>query len=492
MGSRTVFELRFPLVPEPLAEECGDVHIECGGGTEDLRVAGPAETLVTLRAVGRDFKEIVALSPADIAVKLIDFRLPALKGAGCLQFRVQYDCRDFDFIRRTGELKSVHLRIAETVERETGFPCEFLFKGSRGRVIVRGTRTAVIQVVKRTVLIEHFPETDREQAPGISFDSDPDPAGNVLPEVPDADIRPRAEQFHRGDFHDFPYGEAAFLHQRRRVRGTFPRNGIAPCGVIETATVPSRHLKAGVIHFAVVNVRIENRACRRFPAFAAGDRFACAVLVKNFQARKKFRICTVEIAAAPAEVSAVPAVAENRADRIAPAFQTACDIVTHILNLLREIGPAGDEIIVSDPLTIDPCLEKPACGDIEPGFCNLFPTDKIMPEIRAWRGTCRVVAVKMNPSGVPFGVMPERDFKLRDFTCLRLHAVFVPDRHLPADMLTGYKFFSAPFHVQRLIGLHTPGIPQIRISGKQFRFVRRGENPVGGLPETCPARRYLP
>ena len=130
----------------------------------------------------------------------------------------------------------------------------------------------------------------------------------------------------------------------------FSRNGIAPCGVIETAVVPPRHLKTGVIHFAVVNVRIENRACRRFPAFAAGDRFACAVLVKDFQAS--------------AEVSAVPAVAENRADRVAPAFQTACDIVTHILNLLREIGPAGDEIVVSDPFPVDPCLEKSARGDI--------------------------------------------------------------------------------------------------------------------------------
>ena len=176
MGSRTVLELRFPLVPEPLAEERGNVHIECGGGTEDLRIAGPAETLVTLRAVGRDFKEIVALSPADIAVKLIDFRLPALKGAGCLQLRMQYDCRHFDFIRRSGKLEAVHLRITETVERETGLPCKFLLKRSGGRIIVRGTRTAVIQVVKRTVLIEHFPETDREQASRIAFDLDPDPA----------------------------------------------------------------------------------------------------------------------------------------------------------------------------------------------------------------------------------------------------------------------------------------------------------------------------
>ena len=272
----------------------------------------------------------------------------------------------------------------------------------------------------------------------------------------------------------------------------FSRNGIAPCGVIETAVVPPRHLKTGVIHFAVVNVRIENRACRRFPAFAAGDRFACAVLVKDFQARKEFRICTVEIAAASAEVSAVPAVAENRADRVVPAFQTACDIVTHILNLLREIGPAGDEIVVSDPFPVDPCLEKSTRGDIKPGFCDLFSTGEFMPEIRAGRGTCRIVAVKMNPPRFPFGIMLKRDFKLRDFTCLRLHAVFVPDCHLPADMLTGSKFFSAPFHIQRPIGLHTSGIPQIRVSCKQFRFVRCGENPVGGLTETGPVRRYLP
>jgi hypothetical protein len=50
-GDAAVVVLVRGHVAQPLGEEPGDVHVEGGGGGEDLRVARPAQPLVALRAI---------------------------------------------------------------------------------------------------------------------------------------------------------------------------------------------------------------------------------------------------------------------------------------------------------------------------------------------------------------------------------------------------------------------------------------------------------
>ncbi len=66
-------------VQQPAADERGHVGLEAGGGQEDLRVGGPAEPLVALRAVGRDADVVAALAPGDVADQLGDHRIGALQ-----------------------------------------------------------------------------------------------------------------------------------------------------------------------------------------------------------------------------------------------------------------------------------------------------------------------------------------------------------------------------------------------------------------------------
>ena len=59
-------------IAQPLREKSRDVEVERRGGREDLRVAGPAQPLVALRAVGRHVEEVAALAPYDILLQPVE------------------------------------------------------------------------------------------------------------------------------------------------------------------------------------------------------------------------------------------------------------------------------------------------------------------------------------------------------------------------------------------------------------------------------------
>ena len=75
VGDGAVFVLIGLDVAEPLGEEPGHVHVQGGGGGEDLGIPGPAHALVALGAVGGDVEEIPLLAPDDVAQELVDQRL---------------------------------------------------------------------------------------------------------------------------------------------------------------------------------------------------------------------------------------------------------------------------------------------------------------------------------------------------------------------------------------------------------------------------------
>ena len=64
---------------------------EAGGGREHLDVAGPAQPLVALRAVGRDVEEVAAHAPDDVLVQPVEQRVGALEPAGALHVGVADD-----------------------------------------------------------------------------------------------------------------------------------------------------------------------------------------------------------------------------------------------------------------------------------------------------------------------------------------------------------------------------------------------------------------
>ena len=81
-------------VAQPRREEPVAVVEEARGRREDLDVAGPAEALVALRAVGRDRQEVAAHAPHDVLVQALDERVGCLEPARAGHVGVQHDGLD--------------------------------------------------------------------------------------------------------------------------------------------------------------------------------------------------------------------------------------------------------------------------------------------------------------------------------------------------------------------------------------------------------------
>ena len=101
-------------VDQPVAEERLDVAEECGRGREDGDVTGPAEPLVTLRAVGGHAQEVAVHSPHDVAVQLIQQRIGALERADTADVGPHDDCGERRRIERSRPAGDLH--IPEAVE----------------------------------------------------------------------------------------------------------------------------------------------------------------------------------------------------------------------------------------------------------------------------------------------------------------------------------------------------------------------------------------
>jgi hypothetical protein len=71
-------------VDQPLGEEACDIEIAGGGGDEELGIAGPAEALVALRAIGGDLEIIALLTPDDVVKELVDACVGAFEHAGAI------------------------------------------------------------------------------------------------------------------------------------------------------------------------------------------------------------------------------------------------------------------------------------------------------------------------------------------------------------------------------------------------------------------------
>ena len=93
-GELAVGALAVGQVDQPLGEERLHVAVERGRADVDLGVAGPAQPLVALGAVGGDVDEVGSLRPVDVAVQLVEHRVGAVEPADDGRVAAEGDARD--------------------------------------------------------------------------------------------------------------------------------------------------------------------------------------------------------------------------------------------------------------------------------------------------------------------------------------------------------------------------------------------------------------
>ncbi len=80
------------------------------------------QTLVALRAVGRNVEEVAALSPDDVALQLVQFCVRRFEGSDPFEFRVQHHALHPVRFRLRAFGKPGEFHISETVEGEGRLP----------------------------------------------------------------------------------------------------------------------------------------------------------------------------------------------------------------------------------------------------------------------------------------------------------------------------------------------------------------------------------
>ena len=143
-------------VLQPRGEEAPAVVEERRRRCEHLDVAGPAEPLVALRAVGRQVDEVAAHAPADVLVEPVEPVVRAVERAGRRHVAVTDD--GLDRVRGQLSRPAVDLDVPEPVDRERRLVRLDVTAGEDVRV---GRRGLAQRPGRQLAVLEHLGVAER-------------------------------------------------------------------------------------------------------------------------------------------------------------------------------------------------------------------------------------------------------------------------------------------------------------------------------------------
>ena len=351
-GHRAVGQLIGFDVAQPSAEHARDVVQERRCRAEDLDVAGPAGALVALRTVGGDVDEVAAHPPHDVVVQLLHVGVRGGEPPGALEVGVQNagDEGAGGDIGVEVARPPVDLDVPEAVEGEPGLP--FLHAAPGEGVVVARARRAQRTCVDLAVL-QHLGGAQAHGRAGRPGNAQAHAARDVLSEVEDAGAARRGEHLDRPPLLGAAHGRGGGCHEGRRV--TPAHRGLLPGGVVEAGGAPSVVLEPRVVVFAVVNAGAQDRRGGGAPRAVRRDRLATAVGVGDLELSEEGEVLAEDVAEAlvPADASAIPAVAQPRADGVLSRCEKVGDVVGVIPQARVVGGPPRGEGVVADAAAVE-------------------------------------------------------------------------------------------------------------------------------------------
>ena len=167
-------------IVKPLFKEALSIEIEARRADKHLRVARPAEALVSLRAVGRDIEEIALLTPDYIFEKLVHRLVRALEITRAADIRMDDDRREILFFHLIRPVLKADISKAEKGE------CAFIYVLlTVANELYLRVRRAVVGVVEVAVAVKRLAVGDCRLRTGSTFYPELDIARHILPEVND-------------------------------------------------------------------------------------------------------------------------------------------------------------------------------------------------------------------------------------------------------------------------------------------------------------------
>src|SRR5581483_4599600 len=137
-----------------------------------------------------------------------------------------------------------------------------------------------------------------------------------------------------------------------------------PLTLIQAGSIPLLNLKPRIIVLTKHEIRRANGTRTRLPGVIGYDSFRAAILISHLQLREQSGDLSKKLVATVADMAAVPAVGQQRAECVLAPFQQSGDLISLITHALAIIGPVRSKHVVSHPLPVDVNLVKPQGGCI--------------------------------------------------------------------------------------------------------------------------------
>jgi hypothetical protein len=294
---------------------------------------------------------------------LVDEFFGALELAGRLAVGVQDDAGHV-VDRRVAAGVVADLDVAKSVEREARLE-EFLV-AAPGRVVVGRAGGAQRERVRLAVLVEHLgvTEVDRLTGRGVA-DAQPHAADHVLAEVENVTALVRRHG-RRLDRFQLPLR----ANRRRAVRDDLDAAFVeddnrSPSRVIEGGRAPAGDFESRIIVLAHQHVGRPDRPLAGAPRIVGRDGLRRAVVKIDHELREQPRAVAVRLAWVAVQVAAVPAVPEDRADRVRARRQQRRDVVDVVRDAFLILRPPRHQRVIAHAPAVDLALVQAECRDVE-------------------------------------------------------------------------------------------------------------------------------
>ena len=323
-------------IAQPLFHELLNIEVDGGGAAEHLGVAGPAQTLVTLGAVGGDVQIVGLLTPDDVVIQLVDLFVAAAVRTGALHIGIDGDggevCQIHSFEGILGQPD-----VAEALEAVAGLEHIGFTTADIGHF---ASGVAVVGVVEVAVGIQHFAVVQHDAAAPGGGDGNLHIAGHILAKVDDLLALGGDDQFHGSQM--FLLGDVlAYLGDHLAADLDGP-------GVAQQLNF------GGLVHgLAVVDLGEGDFVCVNLPIGAGGDALLGAVGKKDVQPSQSADLVgKITVVALEADITHSPALACADGEGVV-AFQQGGDVIGLILDTLFVAGPAGSQNVLANPLAVE-------------------------------------------------------------------------------------------------------------------------------------------
>ena len=350
-GGTSVSFLVAAQIPQKLAVECPRIHVEPCGGTEHLRVAGPAQPFIPLGTVRGHIQKVGFQPPQRIGEKLVDLLVPGMDTSGLIHLGI-----DGATLKAAGihMVKPADLYIAEAEKGKAGTN----LSASPVRHIGEfGFGVTVIVMIEVPVL-QHFAKFQRHGGSFGNFLGTDHMTGEVLTEIQNG--------FPGGRMNDLFHRKGFPIMQRRGI----------PLTQLTRRTDNNRALPVTqgtgmILCFAVVNVGKRGKAAAVLPGFIGADCFDGTIGIYDAQLRNQRQRAVIMRRFAQPKMAPIPAVPQQDRDFIA-LFQQIRHIVGAILIVFLIVVDKGSKKVIACLLPVDGCLKDAKTADIKSCGLHIF------------------------------------------------------------------------------------------------------------------------